>query len=377
MKTAFVYIDAGKGHYIPAKALSDAYLDLNMGESRLVNLFDIYASKKQKIFIEDGWRMALKFPRLERFLFPLIDNSLNRFMLEKVLDNKKHMKHFREFVEKEQIDLFISTNFITGLSLAFAIEKIGKNIPVFQYAADAVSTQRIGVTNKLKMMYLASPVGTAEAIKRGMEKDKVKLCPFPLQYKMENAVKRSKKEERIDLGLDEDGFIIAFSLGGEGITRLSVLKEVDKKGLDVTFILLGRMRKKTEKELKQILKETKHIKVITPGFVDNIHQYFLSSDITMGKAGANSVMESIYLKRYTIISDQLYPFENIKPTLENNKIGCVENNAKKQADIIEYFYFNREELDKGNYSGLGITFSAKECISLMIEDYRKMTLAKN
>ena len=140
-----------------------------MGESCLVNLFDIYASMNQKIFIEDGWRMALKFLRLERFLFPLIYNSLNRFMLEKVLDNKKHMEYFKEFVEKEKIDLFISTNFITGLSLAFAIEKIGKNIPVFQYAADAVSTQRIRVTNKLEMMCLASPVGTAEAIKRGME----------------------------------------------------------------------------------------------------------------------------------------------------------------------------------------------------------------
>ncbi len=68
---------------------------------------------------------------------------------------------------------------------------------------------------------------------------------------MENAVKRSKKDERRDLGLDEDGFMIAFSLGGEGITRLNVLKEVDKKGLDVTFILLGRMRRKTERELKK------------------------------------------------------------------------------------------------------------------------------
>ena len=370
MKPAFLYVNAGKGHYIPAKAMYDAYIDEYGEPAILGNLFDIISSKYIQKTIQDQWRHSLKHTTSQPYTYNVIDNHINRFLLRLLINSKKHTKALKAWIEKEKPDFIVSTHFMGGLILPNAIEKLGYDIPVFQYAADCVSTPRVGVNNKLKYMYFATERGIRNAIKAGMEMEKVKLCPFPLQYKIENSPRLSKTEARNKLGLD-DNFTIAFSLGGEGISRLGILEETDKRGLKIQFILLGSIGESTKAELDEILPKIRNLKIITPGFVDNVNEYLEASDMTMGKAGANSVMESIYLKRFTLISDQLYPFEESKPLLEEHGIGKVENNIKKQADIIEKLYSNPSLVKDENFKNIGIQFSAKAFIRMLLEDYKK------
>ena len=367
MKAAFIYLDAGKGHYIPAKALYDSYTLTYNENAVIANLFDIYSSSFLKRTIEDSWRLALRYPRMQRLIYPLIDNPLDRFLLEKLANTKGHLKAFSSWMEKEKPDFILSTNFITGLLLAHAVDRLGYETPVFQYAADCVSTQRVGVTNKLRYMYFVTEKGIRTGIKRGMLEEKVKLCPFPLQYKIENSKRLTIKEARDKLELD-DLFTIAFSMGGEGISRLTIIKEADRKGMNIQFILLGKVTGRTAHILERIKKEVKSVRIITPGFVDNVNEYIEASDMTMGKAGANSVMESIFLKRFTLISDQLYPFEGIKSILEEHGIGKVENDEGKQLEIISALYEHKKVPTMENFEGIGITFSSKEFIKMLIND---------
>ena len=59
MKGAFVYVDAGKGHYVPAVALSDAMKA--MGDEAIVeDLFVIFKSPKYY------WRYLLHHTKLEK-----------------------------------------------------------------------------------------------------------------------------------------------------------------------------------------------------------------------------------------------------------------------------------------------------------------------
>ena len=368
MKPAFLYVNAGKGHYIPAKAMYDTYLD-GYGESAiLANLFDIISSNFMQHVIQENWRHSLKHTATQPYTYPVIDNPVNRFLLRHIINNRKHTKALKAWLEMEKPDLIVSTNFIGGLILPNAIEKLGYDIPVFQYAADCVATPRTGVNNKLKYMYLATERGVENAIENGMERAKVKLCPFPLQYKIENSESMSKEEARKKLGLD-DIFTIAFSMGGEGISRLGILEEVDKRGLKIQFVLLGNLTDVTKKELGDILPRIRNLKIVAPGFVSNVNEYLYASDMTMGKAGANSVMESIYLKRFTLVSDQLYPFENSKPLLEEHNIGRVENNIKRQAEIIESLYKDPGQIRDENFENLGITFSCRAFIEMLLADY--------
>lgn len=370
MKPAFLYVNAGKGHYIPAKAMYDAYLDEYGEPAILANLFDIISSKFIQKTIQDNWRHSLKHTSSQPYTYKMIDNPLNRILLRLIINSSKHTRALKDWLDKEKPDLIVSTHFMGGLILPNAIARLGYDIPVFQYAADCVATPKTGVNNKLKYMYLATERGVENAVKSGMERDKVKLCPFPLQYRIENSPRLSKEEASRKLGL-EDIFTVAFSMGGEGISRLGILEEVDKRNLRIQFILLGNIGESTRAELDDIMGNIRNIRIITPGFVSNVNEYLEASDMTMGKAGANSVMESIYLKRFTLVSDQLYPFEGSKPLLEEHGIGKVENNIRKQADIIEELYENPGMVTDENFENTGITFSSRAFIKMLLEDYQK------
>ncbi len=367
MKPAFIYVNAGKGHYIPAKALYDTYTE--KGEIALIeDLFEILESKNMKQLIQDNWRYFLRHPATQPYAYQVIDNPVNAFILKAILNNRAHMKAFDEWMKREKPDLLLSTNFIGGLILPNALESLGYDIPVFQYAADCVATPRVGVNNKIKYMYLPTIQGIRNAIKAGMHADKVRLSPFPLQYRIENSRRLGKKEAREKISL-EDMFTIALSVGGEGICRLEILKETDSRGLNIQFILLGSISDETRGKLEEIRKDIRNIKIVTPGFVDNINEYIEASDMTMGKAGANSVMESIYLKRFTLVSDQLYPFESAREILEENHIGRVENSIRQQADIIEELMNHPERVKDENFEKTGIVFSSRSFIEMLLEDY--------
>ena len=65
MKGAFLYVDAGKGHYVPAVALSDAMKD--MGEEAIVeDLFVIFKAPIVRWISKHYWRYLLHHPKLEK-----------------------------------------------------------------------------------------------------------------------------------------------------------------------------------------------------------------------------------------------------------------------------------------------------------------------
>ena len=71
MKGAFIYIDAGKGHFIPAKALYDAMLAKGE-EAVLEDFFLIFKAPFYRWFFRNIWRFYLHHPKLER-----ISNKVN------------------------------------------------------------------------------------------------------------------------------------------------------------------------------------------------------------------------------------------------------------------------------------------------------------
>ena len=65
MKGAFVYVDAGKGHYVPAVALSDAMKA--MGDEAVVeDLFIIFKAPIVRWVSKHYWRYLLHHPKLEK-----------------------------------------------------------------------------------------------------------------------------------------------------------------------------------------------------------------------------------------------------------------------------------------------------------------------
>ena len=76
MKGAMIYVNAGKGHYIPSKALADSFIDSG-NEAILVELFkEIFNAPFWEFFVRNEWRFMLKHPELEAKSNSSADNLL-------------------------------------------------------------------------------------------------------------------------------------------------------------------------------------------------------------------------------------------------------------------------------------------------------------
>ena len=80
MRGAMLYVNAGKGHYMPAKALADSFVRAGH-EAILEDLFVVVDAPFWKLFCKYDWRFLLHHPKFERFLHRYTDSRLNYYLM--------------------------------------------------------------------------------------------------------------------------------------------------------------------------------------------------------------------------------------------------------------------------------------------------------
>lgn len=372
MKAAFLYINAGKGHYIPAKALGDSFI--RGGHEALVeNIFTVFGTEFWDNMAEKGWQHYLHHYKVQPYLNRLYDNRhIVGKLVSKLSLRDKNLNPFKQWIYSEKPDFIVMTNFIGAPIIPRALEEIGYRCPVYLYAADVFDTPNIGVSDKLTAMYFASDIGRDAAIKRGMPPEKIRICPFPLQSKMEGYEKPDKKEIRKKLGL-EDRFTVMLTFGGEGVGDTKLLRRLASSSVcsDLQVVIVGGRHEKTEERLDRFQREHPSLRLYRPGFVSNMNEYLSASDIQVGKAGANSFMESVFLRVPCIVSQLLYPFQNSRIFLSRYHVGWAENRISRQARIIEKSATDKDFLKnmERNFSSIPVVFSSDRMRDMLISDY--------
>ena len=74
MKGLCVYIKAGKGHYVPAKAVHEQMVRIGV-DSSLVDFFDYLDLHWMETLNQTAWRIMLRIPFIEKHLFRSLDSS--------------------------------------------------------------------------------------------------------------------------------------------------------------------------------------------------------------------------------------------------------------------------------------------------------------
>ena len=368
MKSAMLYVNAGKGHYIPAKALADSFISAGH-EAIVEDLFDVLHAPFWEFFCKYDWRFLLHHPRLEPIVHSLTDTRPNAFLIKTQCSRKKYLSVFRKWYDENKPDFILSTNFIGGLILPIIVERLGLNIPVYQYCADVFDTPLVGVTPKLNKMYIPTELGKENAIRKGQPENTLSICPFPLRLQFENYAYSSKAEIRRKLNLP-DKFTILCSLGGEGIGSTHLLYELARAKIDCQVIVIGGQSKSTTKHFERFAAVHPDFPVYLKGFVDNVQDYLAACDIQVGKAGANAVMEAIYMHRPFIVTEVLYAFRASLDFLKLHAVGWGENDVKKQVEIIKEYQNNPELREKTQeaFDNLPITFGAGSFRDQIISD---------
>ncbi len=342
MKGLFIYVTAGKGHQVPADALRDAMIRLGH-EAVSVDLCDMLHGPLIKRWIQNTWRRDLRHPPLERVSNRILDHVVRGSFVKFYALCQPHMKrYFKMFIDQEKPDFILGTHYFVNQVIPYYVKSYGLGIPVFGYAPDIFFYPNIGTNRHMDRMYVCSTIGRDWMLKQGFSADRISLCPFPLKQSIESYAIPTKEEARSKLGLMQGIFTILMNLGGEGIGNTRLARRLVQDGMQAQFIVVGKMSKATERLYRNFEENHPEFPIIAPGFTDKMLDYIVASDIVVGKAGANSMMESIYLKRPFIITEQLYAGYRTPLFLDQYKVGWVENNVEKQAKILERYASNQE-----------------------------------
>ena len=368
MLGAMLYVNAGKGHYVPAKALSDS-LEKSGHTSLVEDMFVVLNSPFWEFYCKFEWRFMLHYPTLERILHRFDDNKFSAFLIRNISIRIHVKRDFLRWYEKIKPDFIVCTNFLGGNIITPIVQELQLKVPVFIYAADVFNNPTTGYNPNIDCMYISTFLGRDLLIKKGFPPEKVKVCAFPLQSAIANLKPLTKQEARKKLRLSEK-FTVLLNFGGEGIGNTEFVYEVAKRSLPWQVLVVGNLASITLSNFARFQKKYPNFTLHTPGFVSNIGEYICCCDVQAGKAGANSLMESMALGRPFLVSDLLYAARDTTAFLNKHQVGWTENQTERQVDIIQHYFENPEEqvaMEK-RFASLPLKFDSEAFLETILED---------
>lgn len=374
MKALCVYVDGGKGHYVPAKAVATELEKLGV-EVSFEEFFDYLDIKWLGSINKTWWRKMLKHPNLEQKLSKHNDADSNG-MEYAIKFAKKHCERtFKSNLEEDPIDFIFATHPYASTILSELVVDMDLDIPVFYYATDVFNAPVASICDKLSGYFISTEEGMEKVVAMGQDKNSIFLTPFPLQQELLENKRLSKKEAREKLDLDPSLFTIQLNLGGEGIGSIEIIKDLSKSDAEIQIVVIGGMSKSTEKKLKRIASRLpENIHLLVRGFISDVSTYLYASDAVVGRAGINTIVEAIYAHRPFLVTELVYTVIPSADYLEKYRVGwnCA-NGDRKASSIILDLIKNPAIIDEieNNFDSIPIEFSPRKVAELLLEKSSK------
>ncbi len=376
MKGLCVYIMAGKGHYVPAKAVSEHFAKIDV-ESSLVDFFDFLGIHWMEKINQGVWRLMLRFPFIEKHLFGSLDKSGWAIKFITNLISFLRKKKLRKIIDQMQPDFIFATHPYPGTILSTMLHNIGKDIPVYFYSTDVFSAPYVSICPYLRKFLIPTEEGAKRVIEMGQNPDSVVICPFPLQSSVAAQPRLGKAEAREKLSL-KNKFTIQLNLGGEGLGSLTLLSDILKEDLPVQIVIIGGIKKEMKLRLKTItsLYTGKNANVEIRGFIDNVSEYLAASDIIVGRAGINTIVEAMYAHRPFLITELVYIVKNSAEYVEGHKVGWnATGDRVKQLAIVKDMLNHPEKLKEmeTDFESIPIEYSALNLCQMIKDDVNQLS----
>ena len=372
MKGLCVYINAGKGHYVPASAVSEQLEAIGV-DSALVDFFDYLDLHFLERMNQRMWRLMLRIPFLEKHLFRSMDRSGWGIRLFTDTVDRMRRKKLAENIKAARPDFIFATHPYPGTVLSTMLHRMGEDIPVYFYSTDVFSAPMVSICPYLRKFLIPTEEGAGRVKAMGQDPESIMLCPFPLQSSVAGQPRLTKAEARRRIGLKEDMFTLQLNLGGEGLGSLNLLEDILKEDLPVQIVIIGGLHRSTEAYLRNVIDSysTSSAAVEIRGFIDNVSEYLAASDVVAGRAGINTIVEAIYAHRPFLITELVYIVMHSAEYIEKYGVGWnAAGDREKQISIVRSLVREPGKLAEMDaaFSKVPIEYDARALARMVAED---------
>lgn len=257
--------------------------------------------------------------------------------------------NFLKLIKKLNPDLILSVHPNFNGSIINILEKNSIKIPVMTLIADLVSISPLWADYRAE--YVISPTKEArdKCIEFGVPEEKIKVLGFPVRSKF--CSKIETEESKADYTLDKPLKCLIMS-GGEGVGNMKKIAELLMDNFNCTVKIVAGRNKVLKRKLEASLGEKYVNRVEVYGFLENIQDLMLASDIAFTRGSPNVMMEAVSCNIPLVITGCLPGQEEGNPKYaEDYNLAVVCKKVKNLHKTMEELLKNdAEKLNKIKYS---------------------------
>lgn len=269
---------------------------------------------------EDLWKLVWNITLAK----PALINEIIEFTIK---DN------LLELLSKIKPDLILSVHPNFNGSVLDILEKHNIKIPFITLIADLVSICPLWADSRCD--YIISPTQEAKnkCVEFGIPESKIKVLGFPVRSKFSI---KFKENHDLSTSLSSDKpFQCLIMSGGEGVGNMKKIAEILLDNFNCVVKIVAGRNKSLRNKLQQSLGKVYGNKVKIYGFLENIQDLMLSSDIAFTRGSPNVMMEAISCSLPIVITGALPGQEQGNPEYaEKYNLGVICSDINEIKNII-------------------------------------------
>jgi len=250
------------------------------------------------------WDISIKSPSI---FIELVELSIREKLYEKLRELKP--------------DLILSVHPNFNGPVLNVLEDYRINIPFVTLIADLVSITPLWSDPRAD--YIISPTKEAKykCIEFGVSEDKIKVMGFPVRSRFTNHIHSGEHAMDYDGSRPLECLIMS---GGEGVGNMSRIARILLNNFNCKIKIIAGRNKALKKRLENNLKADFPDRVEIYGFMQNIQDLMLTSDIAFLRGSPNVMMEAVACNLPFIITGALPGQEEGNPGYaQKNNLGLV------------------------------------------------------
>lgn len=350
-KVVFTFVEAGMGHIIPMTGMYNAFLKKYGHKCEVVKSYFFSESKSEKVRavgreLSEHTKRTMSnwlYNRFEAFSY-----GISSKLTLKVLDMhfKKAYPDCFEDLKNLNPDLLVSSYYLPSHLARKTNEKGLTNTLIATYTPD---TYVYPAWDRNCDMYIVNnDIARKLAIKKGFKKEVVKQIPFIYKESI-TSLKLIKQQTMEKLGIEQNKFSVLITSGAYGAKN--TVKHITKlltSNLNLNLIVICGKSQEMLKEMQELEKiKSPSVNFYYKGFVDNMEEYICASDLIIGKAGMNTIMEAVYLDKLMVVNAAANRLEElISKSCEKEKIVIKEKSADKMVKLVSEFIDDKEKMNE-------------------------------
>lgn len=330
-RIVILFSDTGGGHRSGAEAIA-AGIDYNFpGKYEIVILDGIkYASIFPFNHMPEWY---LPFTTYAGLLWGALFHSTNNQIAAQLVNVLGYLimgKGLKRLFTEYPPDLVVTVHSLLNTVPRQVLRELGIAAPFVVSIGDLFNAHCLWYDSEVDLCFVPTEEAYTRGLKLGMPKDRLCYIGLPISLKFlrnPSGYQQTKQELRNRLGLDANLPALLLVGGGEGMGHLfEIAHAISNAQLPVQLVIIAGRNKPLYNKLSQV---NWKIPVLVQGFVSNMPDWMLASELIITKAGPATIIESIGCGLPILLSGFLRGQEegNVTFVLENNLgILCQDPN---------------------------------------------------